>query len=224
MPMQVPAPQPLQDALQSVLPMAQLVLTPLPALPINLWLINGTFANTPLAQETVALLWQNTPYWIFCWASGLAMARYILANPKVVAGKIVLDFGAGSGVVAIAAALAGAKQVIACDIDPVALAACCANAEANGVQLNYLDDLYRLDASGEKVDLLLAADVLYDQANRFFLDVFNRLAAEVLVADSRVRNFAHPNYTQLASVAATTWPDLDESAEFNSVHMYQSAG
>ncbi|MCG2973986.1 50S ribosomal protein L11 methyltransferase, partial [Escherichia coli] len=79
--------------------------------------------------------------------------------PEHVRDKVVLDFGAGSGVVAIAAKLAGAKRVICCDIDAVSLAACRENARLNSVELEYLEDLYQ----SEQVDVLLAADVLYDQ-------------------------------------------------------------
>jgi predicted nicotinamide N-methyase len=92
------------------------------------------------------------------WRSGL------LAEPHHVKDKVVLDFGAGSGVVAIAAKMAGAKRVICCDIDQVSLESCRENALLNNVELEYLDDLYK----SEQVDVLLAADVLYDQCNRFF--------------------------------------------------------
>ncbi len=67
------------------------------------------------------------------------------------------------------------------------------NALLNDVELEYLDDLYK----AEQVDVLLAADVLYDQCNRFFLDEFLKFAPEVWVADSRVKNFSHPKYEKL---------------------------
>ena len=132
--------------------------------------------------------------------------------------KRVLDFGAGSGVVAIAAKMAGAKRVICCDIDQVSLDACRANADLNEVELEYLDDLYK----AEQVDILLAADVLYDQCNRFFLDEFLKFSQEVWVADSRVKNFSHPKYEKLDERSATTWPDLDESPEFRNVSFYKT--
>ncbi len=78
------------------------------------------------------------------------MAQWILAEPHHVKDKVVLDFGAGSGVVAIAAKMAGAKRVICCDIDKVSLDACRENALLNGVELEYLDDLYK----AEQVDVL----------------------------------------------------------------------
>src|SRR6266700_1582571 len=94
-----------------------------------------------LATEVVPL-WRKTeeeleaegvppPYWAFAWAGGQALARYVLDNPEIVAGKTVLDFGAGSGIVALAAARAGAAHVLAADIDKFSGAAIRANAEAN---------------------------------------------------------------------------------------------
>ena len=147
------------------------------------------------------------------------MAQWILAEPEHVKGKVVLDFGAGSGVVAIAAKIAGARRVIACDIDQISLVACEENALLNNVTLEYLNDLY---ACNEPIDVLLAADVLYDQSNRFFLDEFLKFAKEVWVADSRVKNFSHPAYVKLDERSATTWPDLDEAKEFRNVSFYRT--
>ncbi|HLJ72108.1 MAG TPA: 50S ribosomal protein L11 methyltransferase, partial [Roseiarcus sp.] len=96
-----------------------------------------------LADEAVAL-WQKTeeelgaiglppPFWAFAWAGGQALARYVLDHPEVVVGKRVLDFASGSGLVAIAAAKAGAKNVEACEIDEFAIDAIGLNAALNEV-------------------------------------------------------------------------------------------
>lgn len=212
------APQHLLDALQQVIPQCELQAQRLPDTPIELWLIPPVFPTERLDDEVVRRIWSDTPYWIFCWASGLAMAQWLLQSPESVKDKVVLDFGAGSGVVAIAAKLAGARRVICCDIDPISLAACRENAALNDVELEYLDDLY----CSEPVDVLLAADVLYDQSNRFFLDEFLKFSQEVWVADSRVRNFSHPQYIKYDERSATTWPDLDEANEFRNVSFYTS--
>ena len=212
------APQALLDAVQNIIPQCELCCQQLPETPIQLWLIPPVFPSERLDDDVVRRIWQETPYWIFCWASGLAMAQWLLAEPHHVQGKTVLDFGAGSGVVAIAAKFAGAKRVICCDIDPISLLACQENARLNQVELEYLADLYQ----AEKVDVLLAADVLYDQCNRFFLDDFLTFADEVWVADSRVKNFSHPRYIKLDERSATTFPDLDESAEFRNVSFYRT--
>jgi predicted nicotinamide N-methyase len=212
------APQHLLDALHQVIPDAGLTRQTLPQTPIDLWLIPPDLPTHKLDDEVVRRIWNDTPYWIFCWASGLAMAQWLLAEPEVVRGKTVLDFGTGSGVVAIAAKLAGAARVIACDIDPISLASTRENALLNGVALEYLDDLYK----AEQVDVLLAADVLYDQSNRFFLDEFLKFAPTVWVADSRVKNFSHPAYVKAESRSASTWPDLDEAHEFRNVSFYRT--
>ena len=76
------------------------------------------------------------PYWAFSWGGGLGLARYVLDHPDVVAGKAVLDLGTGSGLVAIAAAMAGAKSVLASDIDPYAIASARVNSDENQVTIN----------------------------------------------------------------------------------------
>ena len=213
------APEELLTALHQIIPHTQLYAQQLPETPIQLWLIPPVFSHDRLDDEVIRRIWSDTPYWIFCWASGLAMAQWILAEPEHVKGKVVLDFGAGSGVVAIAAKMAGAKRVIACDIDEISLIACEENALLNDVTLEYLNDLY---ACPEGVEVLLAADVLYDQSNRFFLDEFLKFAKEVWVADSRVKNFSHPAYVKIDERSATTWPDLDEAKEFKNVSFYRT--
>ncbi|MDH6465397.1 putative nicotinamide N-methyase [Micromonospora sp. A200] len=101
------------------------------------------------------------PYWASAWPGGQGLARYLLDHPELAAGRRVLDLAAGSGLVAIAAALAGASEVVANDVDPWAVAAVTVNARANGVAVTATEgDLLDGDATG--VDLLLAGDVLYD--------------------------------------------------------------
>src|ERR1700749_1583197 len=80
----------------------------------------------------------GAPYWAHYWAGGLALARYVLDNPGVVAGKRVLDLGAGSGLVGIAAAKAGARQVVAAEVDRYAVAALKLNATLNAASISVL--------------------------------------------------------------------------------------
>jgi len=100
------------------------------------------------------------PFWAYPWAGGIALARYLLDHRDEVAGRVVLDVAAGSGLVAIAAALAGAARVVASDIDPLAVAAIGLNAAANGVRVTVArGDLLAGDAgravlAGEAVPLL----------------------------------------------------------------------
>ncbi len=101
------------------------------------------------------------PFWAFAWAGGQGLARYILDNPDIVRGKRVVDFASGSGMVAIAAALAGAAHVLAVDIDPWAKSAVMLNAAVNGVTIDVVSD----DVIGKDLDadVLLAGDVFYDK-------------------------------------------------------------
>ncbi len=105
---------------------------------------------------------QTTPYWAYVWAGGAVLALYVRDHPGAVQGKRVLDLGAGSGLVAIAAARAGAI-VIAAEIDPLGAVAIGLNAAANGVKMVVLTaDL--LDQEIPKVDLILVGDLFYDPA------------------------------------------------------------
>lgn len=195
--------------------------TTLPLVPeISLYLLNADYPQGSLSADEVRWLMDNPAYWCFCWASGQVLARYLLDRPEWVRGKTVLDFGCGSGVVAIAAALAGAGRVVACDLDPDALKATEANATLNGVELTLLDDL---DRYAGHCDLMIVADVLYDRANLPLLRHFLGLADEVLVADSRIRDFAEPGYRRIAHQRAFTVPDLAESEEFSRVSLYHGA-
>ncbi|MEJ6783884.1 50S ribosomal protein L11 methyltransferase [Aminobacter sp. Piv2-1] len=126
------------------------------------------------------------PYWAYQWAGGLALARHFHARPETVAGRRVLDLGAGSGLVGIAAMTAGARSVIAAEIDANAVAAIGLNAALNGVALTVLaDDL--LGGPPPAVDLVAAGDVFYDAglAGRVtgFLDRCLAAGVAVLVGD-----------------------------------------
>nr|WP_305119374.1 50S ribosomal protein L11 methyltransferase [Stutzerimonas decontaminans] len=198
---------------------ARLVAEPLPGTDLRLWLIDAANMDRAFSPEETRRILEDPPYWSFCWASGLVLARWLAENPEWVRGKRVLDFGAGSGVAAIAAAKAGAAEVVACDLDPLALAACQANAVLNGVELRYSQDFF---AEADRYDLIVVADVLYDRANLPLLDHFLSRGREALVADSRVRDFAHPLYRRLDVLDACTWPDLAEPAEFRQVSLYHA--
>ncbi|WP_312443960.1 MULTISPECIES: class I SAM-dependent methyltransferase [Stutzerimonas] len=214
------APAPLQAALNDLLGDADLVAEPLPGTDLRLWLIDAANMDRAFSPEETRRILEEPPYWSFCWASGLVLARWLAERPEWVRGKRVLDFGAGSGVAAIAAAKAGAAEVVACDLDPLALAACQANAALNEVELRYSQDFF---GEADRYDLIIVADVLYDRANLPLLDHFLSRGREALVADSRVRDFAHPLYRRLDVLDACTWPDLAEPAEFRHVSLYHAA-
>lgn len=209
----------LQAALSELLGDARLVAEPLPGTDLKLWLIDALNMDRAFNPQETCRILEDPPYWSFCWASGLALARFLAAQPHRVKGKRVLDFGAGSGVAGIAAMRAGALEVVACDLDPVAIQSCKANAKLNGVTLGYSTDFF---AEADCFDLILAADVLYDRANLPLLDQFLTRGKEVLVADSRVRDFQHPAYERLGILDALTLPDLAEPWEFRRVSLYHA--
>ena len=213
------APLHLQAALSELLGDAQLVAEALPGTDLKLWLIDANNMDRAFSPEETRRILEDPPYWSFCWASGLALARFLAEQPHWVAGKRVLDFGAGSGVAGIAAMKAGALEVVACDLDPLAIEACRANAELNGVTLEYSGDFF---AEDDRFDLILVADVLYDRANLPLLDQFLSRGKQALVADSRVRDFQHPLYTRLGILEALTLPDLAEPWEFRRVSLYHA--
>ncbi|WEJ72948.1 MULTISPECIES: 50S ribosomal protein L11 methyltransferase [unclassified Pseudomonas] len=213
------APLPLQQALSDLLGDARLAAERLPGTDIDLWLIDAQNMDRAFSPDETRRILEEPPYWCFCWASGLVLAHWLAEQPEWVRGKRVLDFGAGSGIAAIAAAKAGAAEVVACDLDPLALQACRANAELNGVELSYSDDFFK---EADRFDLIIVADVLYDRANLPLLDEFLSRGREALVADSRVRDFSHPLYQRLGILEGCTWPDLAEPAEFRHVSLYHA--
>ena len=213
------APLHLQAALSELLRDARLVAEPLPDTDLKLWLIDADNMDRAFSPEETRRILEEPPYWSFCWASGLALARYLAEHPHWVAGKRVLDFGAGSGVAGIAAMKAGALEVVACDLDPLAIEACQANADLNRVTLGYSRDFF---AEEDRFDLILVADVLYDRSNLPLLDEFLSRGKQALVADSRVRDLQHPIYKRLATLEALTLPDLAEPWEFRQVSLYHA--
>ncbi|MCB8837727.1 methyltransferase [Aurantimonas sp. VKM B-3413] len=125
------------------------------------------------------------PFWAFAWAGGQALARYVLDNPSLMAGRQVLDFATGSGLVAIAAASAGAAHVLAADTDPFTAAAVRLNTALNGVEVKMRVE----DLIGQPIDadILLAGDVFFDRdLAGALVPWFDRLTAEgktVIVGD-----------------------------------------
>jgi predicted nicotinamide N-methyase len=138
------------------------LLVPVPAAP-ELRIHQATEV-TPLWHATAAELegWDASPYWAFPWAGGQVLARLVLDRPELVRGKAVFDFAAGSGLVALACARAGAARVVACDTDPFAEAAIRLNAEANGLAVAFRGEDPVGDALAD-FDLVLAGDVFYEE-------------------------------------------------------------
>lgn len=136
-------------------------------------------------EEELAAIGLPPPFWAFAWAGGQGLARHIIDNPHLVAGKRVLDFATGSGLVAIAAAMSGASTVLAADIDPFCAEAVRINALANGVSVAF--DNRDLVGTDEGWEVVLAGDVFYEKpfADSFagWFRTLSRRGAEIYVGD-----------------------------------------
>lgn len=145
---------------------------------------------TPIWQATETELDETgiaPPFWAFCWPGGQALARYILDTPEIVQGKSVLEFAAGGAVSGIAAALAGAADVTANDIDAIAIAAAQINAALNGVTLTPSTENLLDSAQATTFDVILAGDIFYEQSPAVEIEAFLRREAArgaiVLIGD-----------------------------------------
>ena len=138
--------------------------TPVMVPEFKLWLATE---YVPIWQATESWLDEQNidpPYWAFCWPGGQAVARFLLDNPERVRGKKVIDFAAGSGVSSMAAACAGAAEVIANDIDLLSLIAARLNAEANGLAIATSADDWLAGADAmPQADVVIAGDVCYEK-------------------------------------------------------------
>lgn len=197
-----------------------------PACPeIDLWLATEV---TPLWEATeAALLRVNMPppYWAFCWAGGQALTRYVLDHPELVQGKRVLDFAAGSGASAIAAAKNGATTVLAADIDPLACAVIPMNAELNGVTV----DVTAADVVGSPCtwDVVVAGDVCYERPmTEYIFPWLRRLAAAgatVLMADPGRAYLPKTGLLEVARTIVRTSLELEDRTQ-REVVVYRIVG
>ncbi|WP_420394254.1 class I SAM-dependent methyltransferase [Acuticoccus sp.] len=175
-------------------------------------------------EEELAADGLPPPFWAFAWAGGQALARYVLDAPDLVAGRRVLDIGAGGGIAAIAAALAGAAHVRANEVDEFALAAIALNAAANGVAVEVMaGDI--LDGSAE-ADVVLAGDVFYERPLAERTLAFLRRAradgADVLIGDPK-RTYLPTDVLVVAASYAVAVPRALEDADVKRTSVWRLA-
>ncbi len=155
----------------------------------------------------------DPPFWAFAWAGGQALARYLLDHPEEVAGRRVLDFATGSGIVAIATLMAGAAEVLAADVDPFCAAAVALNAEANGVTIAFTGhDL--LPGDPPEVDVICAGDICYawplaDRVRRW-LETAHRRGTRVLIGDPGRAYLPREGLKSLAAYEIETTLELED--------------
>ncbi|QGY03878.1 methyltransferase [Methylobacterium mesophilicum SR1.6/6] len=187
-----------------------------------------------VADEATAL-WQKTeeelqeiglppPFWAFAWAGGQALARYVLDHPEAAAGAATVDFASGSGLVAIAAARAGARHVTASDLDPFAVAAIGLNAAANGVAGLIEPVAHDLLREQPEADLVLAADVFYErdlaQAVTAWLTSLQARGTTVLIGDPGRTYLPRERLECLATYAVPVSRSLEDS-EIKRSHVWR---
>lgn len=182
---------------------------------ISLWLADEITPIWRLTEEELGEMGLPPPFWAFAWAGGQGLARWLLDNPSEVAGKHVLDFAAGSGLVGIAAMKAGGASVLCADIDPFCGAAVDRNAAANGVTVSFTAaDL--LDAPPPRVEVICAGDVFYEQpmAGRVlaWLQQARDQDSRILVGDPLRTYFPKEGFDLLAEYAVPTTRELEDSA------------
>ncbi len=166
-----------------------------------------------MTEEALAEIGLPPPFWAFAWAGGQAVARYVLDNAELVAGKRVIDFASGSGMVGIAAMKAGAAHVLAADIDSFCEAALSLNAQANGVALDFTDaDL--LDAPAPDAEVILAGDICYEKPMAekalAWLAAARDKGATVLIGDPGRSYFPRDGLIKLAEYQVPTTRELED--------------
>ncbi len=198
--------------------------------PIRFIRENTQFLAPPLVPEIklhlateVVPLWRKTeeelaeqgippPYWAFAWAGGQALARYVLDHPELVRGKSVLDFGSGSGLVALAARKAGAVAVTAADIDHLSGAAVALNAQQNELEVHVIqDDVIGTNGGWQ---IILVGDMCYERplAERLMAWLMERKRADIqiLLGDPGRSYFPKDAMEQLATFRVQTTRELED--------------
>jgi predicted nicotinamide N-methyase len=167
-----------------------------------------------LTEEALEEMGLPPPFWAFAWAGGQALARYLLDQPAVVAGKRVVDFASGSGIVAVAAVMAGAADVLAADIDVFCNAAVSLNAEANGVAVDFTERDLLDEAPPAWAEVILAGDICYEKplAERVmaWLSAARTQGATVLIGDPGRSYFPRQGLEKLAEYQVPTTRELED--------------
>jgi predicted nicotinamide N-methyase len=189
---------------------------------IKLYLATEVVPLWRATEEELAEIGVPPPYWAFAWAGGQALSRYVLDHPQLVAGKRVLDIGAGSGLVAIAAAIAGASSVLAADIDSFSCAAIHLNAAANRCTVTVTQD--DMIGTAGNWDIILVGDLFYERplAERL-LAWLMPLGVPALLGDPGRNYFPKERVERLATYSVQTSRDL-EDREIRETGVYRLMG
>lgn len=187
---------------------------------VRLWLASEILPLWQMTEEELAQQNLPPPYWAFAWAGGQALARYLLDRPELVKNKRVLDFACGSAIQGIAAALSGAREVTASDIDPYARAAARLNAKANGVELRVSEEDF-LSGGGGSWDVVLAGDICYEAPLAKKVEAWLRGEAKkgalVLLGDPGRSYLPREGLERLTAYSVKTTRELEDTDLRNAV-------
>ncbi|MGU3496795.1 class I SAM-dependent methyltransferase [Xanthobacteraceae bacterium A53D] len=195
---------------------AETRLRPVPLVPeVSLHVADEAVPIWHRTEEELGAMGLPPPFWAFAWAGGQALARYVLDHPQTVAGKSVLDFASGSGLVGLAAAQAGARAVTCADIDPFAHAAILLNHEANPPSAARLDvATENLIGRDEGWDTVLAGDISYErdlaEAVHLWLRALAARGATVLIGDPGRTYLPRGELEQLAEYNVPVTRELED--------------
>jgi len=188
---------------------------PVPLVPeISLKLAHEALPLWRKTEEELGEMGLPPPFWAFAWAGGQALARYVLDNAEIVRGKRVVDLASGSGLVAIAAKLAGASSVLASDIDPYAVDAIALNAQANGVDLAVTGENL-LSAPAPDTDVILAGDIFYErplaEAVLAWLQAARSRGMDVVIGDPGRSYLQRDHLRKLADYSVPVTRELEDA-------------
>jgi predicted nicotinamide N-methyase len=165
-------------------------------------------------EEALGQMGLPPPFWAFAWAGGQALARHLLDHPEIVRGKTVLDLASGSGLVGIAAMKAGAKKVLAADIDDFSIAAIEINAAANGCRIETTSQDI-LSSAPPAVDVILVGDLFYEKALAerclAFLKIGRKQNSDVLIGGPGRSYLPKEQLMQLATYSVPVSRELEDS-------------
>ena len=183
---------------------------------LSLYLADEITPIWRLTEEELETIGLPPPFWAFAWAGGQALARYVLDHPQIVAGKRVVDFASGSGIVAIAAMKAGAASALAADIDVFCEAAIAVNAQANGVAVAFTGENLLDAPPPAEAEVILAGDICYEKplAERVlaWLAAARDAGKTVLIGDPGRTYFPKDGLVHLAEYQVPTTRELEDMA------------
>ncbi len=210
----LPASRELLSHLKGLIPGAELGLYRSPEGALRAALIEEGSGRAPLPADRVAAVMDAPPFWSLLWPSGELLCRLLTTSPRLVQGRSFLDFGAGSGVLASAAALAGAEAT-AYDTDPHSRLCCLLQAQLNAVTV-------KVESTWEpgRHQLIAFCDMFYDEEQLPLLDRALEGGSEILVADTRLSTPPHQRAQVLGEVCGSAVPDLDPHREFGTVRLW----